>query len=462
MRTDILVVDDEAEVRAAIAGILEDEGYKPRLAANSDEALAAVQRRMPGLVLLDIWLEGSRKDGMALLDDLKVVDATLPIVMISGHGTIETAVAAIKKGAYDFLEKPFQADRLLVLIGRALEAARLRRENAELAKRAGGPWDLIGRSAVIQHVRTIIQRAAPSNSRLLIVGPPGSGKEVIARQVHARSRRADGPFVVVPCATLTPERMDIELFGAESGFPMPEMPRRLGLFEQADGGTLLLDEIADLPLETQAKILRVLQDQGFTRPGGNNRVDVDVRVIAASAKDLNAEMAAGRVRSDLYYRLNVVPVPVAGLGERRQDIPLLVDYFMERGAQAAGLPPRRIADDTMTLLQAAEWPGNVRQLRNVIEWMLIMAPGETAQPIGIDGLPPEFAQQTTAALNPNGNGELMTLGLREARVHFERRYLQAQLDRFGGNISRTASFVGMERSALHRKLKSLNIHGGAD
>ncbi|WGF86327.1 nitrogen assimilation response regulator NtrX [Marinivivus vitaminiproducens] len=458
MKTDILVVDDESEVRDAIAGILEDEGYKPRLAANSDEAFLAVQRRVPGLVLLDIWLEGSRKDGMALLEDLKAIDPTLPILMISGHGTIETAVTAIKKGAYDFLEKPFQADRLLVLINRAIEAARLKRENIELAKRAGGPFELIGRSPAMQQVRTLIARAAPTNSRLLLTGPPGSGKEVVARQVHARSRRSEGPFIVVSAATMTGDRMETELFGAEAGYPTPDRPRQLGLFEQAHGGTILLDEVADMPQEAQAKILRVLQEQSFIRPGGQNRVDVDVRVLAASNRDLQAEMTAGRFRSDLFYRLNVVPIPVPSLAERRLDIPLLAEHFMERAASVAGLPSRKVSDDTMTLLQAADWPGNVRQLRNVIEWMLIMAPGEVRDPIGVDGLPPEFAQQTTADLNPNANGELMTLGLREARVHFERRYLQAQLDRFGGNISRTASFVGMERSALHRKLKSLNIH----
>ena len=459
MSTDILIVDDEPGIREAIAAILEDEGYTPREAAEGNAALAAVAARMPGLVLLDIWLEGSRLDGLEVLEVLRRSHPELPVVVISGHGTIETAVSAIKMGAYDFLEKPFKADRLLLVIQRAIEAARLRRENAELRQRAGGELVLIGGSPAIQAVRDAVTRVAPTGSRVLISGPPGSGKEVVARLIHARSKRVDGPFVVLNAATMAPERMEVELFGCEAGHEGPDRSRRLGTFERAHGGTLLLDEVADMPLETQGKILRVLQEQSFVRPGGEQRVEVDVRVIAATNRDLRAEMAAGRFREELYYRLNVVPVRVPALAERRQDIPRLAEHLMAQAAAAAGLPPRPIAEETMALLQAGDWPGNVRQLRNAIEWMLIMAPGDPKSPIGLDGLPPQRGDGDNGlGLRPVAGGELMVLPLREAREQFERAYLQAQLERFGGNVSRTASFVGMERSALHRKLRSLSIH----
>jgi two-component system, NtrC family, nitrogen regulation response regulator NtrX len=458
MSKDILIVDDEPAIRDVIGAILEDEGYRPRQAADADVALEAVASRAPSLVLLDIWLEGSRLDGLEILDILHRDHPDLPVVVFSGHGTIETAVAAIKKGAYDFLEKPFKADRLLVSVARALEAARLRRENAELRLKAGADMELVGTSTAIHRVREAIDRVAPTGSRVMLSGPPGVGKELAARLIHARSRRAEGAFVVLNCATMAPERLEVELFGCEAGHQGPDRPRLIGTYERADGGTLLLDEVADMPLETQGKILRVLQVQNFIRPGGNHRVEVDVRVIAATNRDLQAEMAAGRFREDLFYRLNVVPIRIPPLSERRQDIPALAEYFMARAAEASGLPPRPIGEEAMTLLQAAAWPGNVRQLRNVVEWMLIMAPGDTRSPIGLDGLPPDFAENTTAGLNPAANGELVTLPLREAREHFERAYLQAQLERFGGNISRTAHFVGMERSALHRKLKSLSLH----
>jgi two-component system, NtrC family, nitrogen regulation response regulator NtrX len=458
MSKDILIVDDEAAIREVIGAILEDEGYRPRQAADADAALEALGQRSPALVLLDIWLEGSRLDGLQILDHIHERHAEVPVVVFSGHGTIETAVAAIKKGAYDFLEKPFTSERLLVSVARAIEAGQLRRENAELRVRAGGDLELAGLSTAIHRVREAIGRVAPTGSRVLISGPPGVGKEVVARLIHARSRRAERPFLVLNAATMAPERMEVELFGCEAGYLGPDRPRQIGTFERADGGTLLLDEVADMPLETQGKILRVLQVQSFNRLGGDHRVDVDVRVLAATNRDLQAEMAAGRFREDLYYRLNVVPVRVPPLSERRQDIPVLAEHFMTRAAEASGLPPRRIGEEAMTLLQAATWPGNVRQLRNVVEWMLIMAPGDGGQAIGVDGLPPDCAETTTAAMHPAANGELVTLPLREAREHFERAYLQAQLDRFGGNISRTAHFVGMERSALHRKLKSLNLH----
>ncbi|MGH6943731.1 MAG: sigma-54-dependent transcriptional regulator, partial [Geminicoccaceae bacterium] len=455
---DILIVDDEPEVRQAIAVILGDEGYGARHAADGQSALAEIEARPPSLVLLDIWLEGSKLDGLEVLDRVQRSHPDVPVIVISGHGTIETAVNAIKKGAYDFLEKPFNADRLLVLIERAREAAKLKRENAELKLKLGDDRDLIGRSPAIQHVRNAIQRVALTGSRVLITGAPGVGKEVVARMVHASSRRAEAPFVVINAATMAPERMEVELFGCEADFLGPERPRQLGTFERAHGGTLLLDEVADMPLETQGKILRVLQEQSFVRLGGQRRIEVDVRVIASTNRDLTTEIAAGRFREDLFYRLNVVPIRVPPLSERRPDIPMLAEYFMARAAETAGLAPRRLSAEALALLQSSDWPGNVRQLRNVMEWLLIMAPGDHKAEIGVESLPPEFVEAATAGLSPASNGELMVLPIREAREHFERAYLQAQLERFSGNISRTAGFVGMERSALHRKLKSLNIH----
>ena len=457
MAHDILIVDDEADIRMLISGILNDEGMKTREAADADQALAAVAARRPSLVILDIWLQGSRLDGLQILDELKRDHAEVPVVMISGHGNIETAVAAIKKGAYDFIEKPFKADRLLLLVERAIEAARLRRENRELRLRAGPEMELIGRSVIVNQLRNSIDKVAPTGSRVLVSGPPGSGKEVVARMLHARSRRADGPFVALNCATMRPERLEVELFGTEH--PVDGGARKVGTFEQAHGGTLFLDEVADMPLETQGKIVRVLQEQTFERVGGTTRVEVDVRVIASTNRDLSAEIEAGRFRQDLFYRLAVVPLKVPPLRDRREDIPALARYFMDRTAGAAGLPARQFGEDAMAALQAYEWPGNVRQLRNVVEWLLIMVSGDPQEPVRADMLPPEIGAITPTVLKWEKGGEIMGLPLREAREVFEREYLLAQVTRFGGNISRTAAFVGMERSALHRKLKSLGVHG---
>ncbi|PWC55611.1 sigma-54 dependent transcriptional regulator [Azospirillum sp. TSO22-1] len=457
MAHDILIVDDESDIRMLIAGILNDEGIKTREAANADEAFTQVAARRPNLVILDIWLQGSRLDGLQILEQLMRDHPNLPVIMISGHGTIETAVSAIKIGAYDFIEKPFKADRLLLMVERAIEAARLRRENEELRLRAGGEVELIGRSSSITHVRQSIEKVAPTGSRVLITGPAGSGKEVVARQLHQRSRRNTGPFVGLNCATMRPDRLEIELFGTEGG--IDGGGRKIGTFEQAHGGTLLLDEVADMPLETQGKIVRALQEQTFERVGGGHRVEVDVRVIATSNRDLQAEIENGRFRQDLFYRLAVVPIRVPALAERREDIPLLAKHFMVRSAEAAGLPAREFGEDAMAALQAYDWPGNVRQLRNVVDWLLIMAQGDHKEPIRADMLPPEIGAITPTVLKWDKGGEIMGLPLREAREVFEREYLLAQVTRFGGNISRTAAFVGMERSALHRKLKSLGVHG---
>ncbi|MGH7097531.1 MAG: sigma-54-dependent transcriptional regulator [Stellaceae bacterium] len=457
MAHDILIVDDEADIRMLIADILKDEGYATREAANSNEALAAIRGRQPALALLDIWLRESELDGIEILKRLRAEMPWVPVVMISGHGTIETAVEAIKIGAYDFLEKPFKADRLLLIVARAIEAAQLRRENEELKLRAGGEIDLVGASPAANQLRQQIERVAPTGSRVFVTGPPGAGKEVVARLLHTRSRRGKGSFVPVNCATMRPERLETELFGSEAGGD--GAPRKIGTFERAHGGTLFLDEVADMPLETQGKIVRVLQEQTFERVGGTHRVDVDVRVLASSNRDLSAEIAAGRFREDLFYRLSVVPIRVPPLRERREDIPLLARHFMARGAEATRLSPREFGEDAMAALQAHTWPGNVRQLRNVVEWLLIMAPGETKEPVRADMLPNEITAIAPTVVKWDKGGEIMTLPLRDAREVFEREYLLAQVTRFGGNISRTAAFVGMERSALHRKLKSLGVFG---
>jgi len=457
MAHDILIVDDEADIRMLIAGVLKDEGYATREAGDSGEALAAIQTRQPTLVILDIWLQGSELDGIAILRQLRAEMPSVPVVMISGHGTIETAVEAIKIGAYDFIEKPFKADRLLLLVARAIEAAQLRRENAELKLRAGGELDLVGGSPVINQLRQQIERVAPTGSRVLISGAPGSGKEVVGRLLHARSRRAQGPFVPVNCATMRPDRLEIELFGCEASNNGES--RKVGTFERAHGGTLFLDEVADMPLETQGKIVRALQEQTFERVGGSRRVEVDVRVVAASNRELSAEIAAGRFREDLFYRLNVVPIRVPPLRDRREDIPLLARHFMARGAEAARLSPRDFGEDALAALQAYTWPGNVRQLRNVIDWLLIMAPEDGGEAVHADMLPNEITAIAPTVVKWDKGSEIMTLPLRDAREVFEREYLLAQVTRFGGNISRTAAFVGMERSALHRKLKSLGVFG---
>jgi two-component system nitrogen regulation response regulator NtrX len=458
MAHDILIVDDEPDIRMLVTGILRDEGYETREAADSDQALAVFRARRPSLVILDVWLQGSKLDGLQILEAMHREEPVVPVVMISGHGTIETAVQAIQQGAYDFIEKPFKADRLLLVVRRAIEAAQLKRENSELRLRAGAEAEMVGASHVIRELRAAIEKVAPTGSRVLITGPAGAGKEVVARMIHTRSRRADGPFMVLNCATLNPGRLEDELFGVEAGPDPLAQPRRAGTLEHAHGGTLLLDEVADMPLETQGKIVRVLQDQSFERIGGATRVKVDVRVIATTNRDLAAEIAAGRFREDLFYRLNVVPLRVPSLRERRDDIPLLARHFLARSAETSGLPLRDLAEDALAVLQAYDWPGNVRQLRNLMDWLLIMAPGEAKEPIRAEHLPPDIGAAAPPVLRPDRSGEIMALPLRDARELFEKQYLLAQLNRFGGNISRTASFVGMERSALHRKLKSLGVN----
>jgi len=454
MTSDVLIVEDEDDIRAMISGILEDEGYEVREAATSQKALELVKTRKPNLVVLDVWLKGSEMDGIELLDALKGRHSNLPVIVISGHGTVETAVSAIRKGAFDYIVKPFKAEKLIVTATRALENARLRQENEELKGKAVNVDTLVGTSAPIAQLRQKIGRIAATNSRVLITGASGTGKELLARLLHGQSNRSDGPFKAVNAASMVPERVEEELFGVDSNGT--DRSQKTGLLERAHNGTLYLDEVADMPLETQGKLLRLLVEQRFNRVGGEDDVQVDVRVITSSSRDLTNEVAIGKFREDLFHRLNVMPLHAPKLSERREDIPALVEHFIGQLAASTGLPARKIGDDAMAALQAHDWPGNVRQLRNNVERLLILATGEPTQPITLATLPKEVSV-VRSGKDSSDNDKIIAMPLRDAREHFEREYLQAQIDRFGGNISRTASFVGMERSALHRKLKSLGL-----
>jgi two-component system, NtrC family, nitrogen regulation response regulator NtrX len=451
MALDILIVDDERDIRELVAGVLSDEGYGCRLAADSTSALAAIDERRPSLVLLDVWLHGSPMDGLEVLDEIKKREPELPVIIFSGHGNIDTAVSAISRGAMDFLEKPFEAERLLLLVERATETERLRRENAQLRQGFSMAEEFTGNSSAINQVRATLKRVANTGSRLLITGPAGSGKEVAARLLHSWSPRAQSPFITVNSARITPERFEQELFGEEVDGKLV----RAGLLEMADGGTLFLDEVSDMPASSQARILRVLTEQSFARVGGHRQLRVDVRVVSSSSRPLEKEIAERRFREDLYYRLNVVPVAIPSLTDRRDDIPPLVDHFFARYASEQGVSPPAISPEAMAAMQSYDWPGNVRQLRNVVERTVILAPRDRLARIDADMLPSEIV--ATPIGGDSGSSALMGVPLREARENFEREYLKVQIRRFSGNISKTASFIGMERSALHRKLKLLGM-----
>ncbi|EDZ46803.1 sigma-54-dependent transcriptional regulator [Leisingera daeponensis] len=448
--SDILIVDDERDIRELISDILEDEGYATRKAGSSDECMARLEEAKPALMILDIWLKDSQMDGIDILKTVKRDTPDIPVVIISGHGNIEIAVAAIKQGAYDFIEKPFNIDQLMVVIRRAMETSRLRRENSDLKRKETGPADMIGTSAAFRTLLGQLDKVTKSNGRVMLTGPAGSGKEIAARYIHANSNRASAPFITVNCASIEPDRMEDVLFGRESS----ERGVEPGLLEQAHGGVVFFDEVADMPLGTQSKILRVLVDQQFQRVGGSDKIRVDLRVVSSTNRDLDAEIDAGTFRQELYHRLNVVPVAVPSLADRREDIPLLANYFISQFNEAQGLPLRELTEEAVALMQTMPWPGNVRQLKNLVERVLIL--GDGSGPIEAKDLPRE-EEKTEEEGRVVLSGALATLPLREAREAFEREYLLTQINRFGGNISRTASFVGMERSALHRKLKSLGV-----
>ena len=448
--SDILIVDDELDIRELISDILEDEGYATRLAGNSDDAMTAVNTEPPALMILDIWLKDSRMDGIDILKAVKTDYPDVPVVIISGHGNIEIAVAAIKQGAYDFIEKPFNIDQLLVVIRRAMETSRLRHENQLLRHQDDSQAEMIGGSTAFRNMVSQLDKVTKSNGRVMLTGPAGGGKEVAARYIHSNSNRSNAPFVTVNCAGVAPERMEEVLFGRET----PERGIEPGLLEQAHSGIIYFDEVADMPVGTQSKILRVLVDQQFLRVGGNDNVTVDLRVISSTNKDLEQAIEAETFRQELFHRLNVVPIQVPPLEKRSEDIPVLADHFISEFNSAQGLPKRELSEDASALLQTMIWPGNVRQLKNIVERVLIL--GDGSGPIEAHELP--GLEETK---NDEGrvilSGALAALPLREARESFEREYLLTQINRFGGNISRTANFVGMERSALHRKLKSLGV-----
>jgi len=449
--SDILVVDDERDIRELICDILEDEGFSTRMASNSNECMAELNKEPPGMMILDIWLKDSNMDGIDILSHVKRDNPDVPVVIISGHGNIEIAVAAIKQGAFDFIEKPFNIDQLLVVIRRAMEVSRLRRENSALRRQDGSVGEMVGAGAAFKALKSQLDKVTKSNGRVMLSGGPGSGKEISARYIHAHSDRAGAPFVTVSSASVAPEHMEEVLFGRES----VERGIEQGLLEQAHGGVIFFDEVADMPLGTQSKILRVLVDQSFTRVGGTSKVRVDLRVISSTTRDLKSEIAAGNFREELYHRLNVVPIEVPSLEERREDIPELARHFIERFNREQGLPLRDLGQDAEAMLQTMRWPGNIRELRNVIERVLIL--GDGTGPIEAGDLPGQGGGAESGEEQISLSPGLTTLPLREARELFERHYLMAQINRFGGNISRTANFVGMERSALHRKLKSLGV-----
>ena len=456
MANDILIVDDEADICKLIAGILDDEGYETREANSSSEAFTAIESRQPGLIILDVWLQNSQYDGLQMLEIIRRDNPDQQVVMISGHATFDMAVRATKMGAYDFLTKPFKSEVLLHTISRALEDARLRRENRALQKQVGGPIvDLTGESPAVTQLRQSLEKVAPTDSRVLITGSPGSGKSVVAQLLHERSNRKGSPFVVMNCAGLEPDRLEPALFGVEA---TTQTARRVGVLEQAHRGTLLLDEVADMPMETQAKIVRVLHKPRFNRLGGEGWVEVDVRVIATTNRDLKREIDAGLFREDLYYRLNVVPMMVPPLSVRRADIPALARELMDRAATAKGRSPRQLSEEALIALQAYEWPGNVWELVNVIERLLLPNTGDPDAPVRADAVAEAIGGGSPEFLRSDASLGIMNQPLREAREDFERQYLAFHLARFGGNISRTAGFVGMDRAALHRKLKGLGVH----
>lgn len=457
MTTEILIVDDEADIRGMLHGILQDEGYATRMAANSQQAYAQLDEKgPPDLVILDIWLQHSEDDGLGILANIKKKYPFIPVIMISGHGTIETAVSAIKQGAYDFIEKPFKADRILLMIERALEAMRLKRENESLKQKVEGPAELIGDSPVMTALRQNLARVAQTNSRVFLTGAPGTGKDIAARAIHRLSKRADGPFMAINCAILRPESLEEELFGVEGSGS--ESADKKGVLESAHGGTLFLDEVADMPLETQGKIVRVLQEQKIQRVGGQKQIEIDVRVIASTNRDLESLIAEGKFRQDLFYRLNVVPIAMPPLSDHKKDISALASHFAQILSRQSGMAPCSFSEEALLAMQAYDWPGNVRQLRNVVEWIMIMGGG--GSDVTIDNLPPELRHHLSAGIPGNGEDlsqDLIKLPLREAREAFEKNYLASQIKRFGGNVSKTAQFVEMERSALHRKLKQLGL-----
>ena len=445
----ILIIDDERAIQATLKGVLEDEGYRVSVVGSAAEALAGLADEAPDLIFLDIWMPGM--DGLEALAEIKQRQPESAVVMISGHGTIETAVKATKLGAYDFIEKPLSLEKTLLAAVRALEHSRLERENRALRERLDRGQELVGKSALIDELRAQIAVAAPTNGRVLIHGENGAGKELVARAIHTRSARREGPFVEVNCAAIPEELIESELFGHERGAFTGAVARHRGKFETANGGTLFLDEIGDMSLKTQAKVLRALEEQAFERVGGKETIRVDVRVLAASNQDLQEQIAQGRFREDLFYRLNVIPIEVPPLRRRKEDLPILVEHFTSLFSAENGKRLKTMSVEALAYFLAYDWPGNVRELRNMVERLVIMAPRDV---IGPEDLPPPLRPKET----PTGADEVQReKTLKEARDAFERAFILAELRAHEGNVTRTAEKLGIERSHLYRKLKGYGI-----
>lgn len=457
MSLDVLIIDDENDICDLISDIIKDEGYNPTIANNSKDAIEAISQRLPKAVILDIWLKNSQLDGLGILELIKKKHHNLPVIMISGHGNIETAISSIKLGAYDYIEKPFNEDKLLLLLKRAIEAAKLQDENNQLKQTGVFESHLIGNSQAVLNLKSTILKLSQANSRVLISGPSGCGKEVIARNIHNNSQRKEFPFVALNCKSISAGQVNKELFGYDDYKDMDSSSQKIGVFEKAHGGTLFVDDVSEMSLDMQARFLKTIQEEGFIRTNSDKFIKVNVRIIASTTRDLAQEIKEGNFREDLYYRLNVFPVKVPALKSRKEDLVPLIDYFLKRCAQLLRLPTRIINEDAVAMMQLYDWPGNVRQLKNIIEKMLIMAPDDIKAAITSDMLPAEIIAENSLTQRPENNADIMGLPLREARAVFEKQYLLAQIDRFGGNISKTACFIGMERSAFHRKLKLLNI-----
>jgi len=452
MTNEILVVDDNADIRQLISGILKDKGFVVRLAANYDQALLEINKKLPDVAVIDVKLDKGDNDGIELLVHIKKIGENVPVIMISGHANVQMAVDSLKLGAFEFIQKPFSSERLINFINRAIENVELKKDNIALENKLFHSYDIIGKSQSIEKIKNLINKLKNAESRIFISGPAGSGKELVARQIHKQSLRSKRPFVVVNGALLNPEKYELELFGSENS----NETINYGFFEKAKGGTLLIDEVTEIPLETQAKILRVLIDQKFSRVNGSKEVNVNVRIISTSSKNVRAEVDKGNFREDLYHRLNVVPIFLPPLKDRSEDIPSLLNYFSKKIAELNGINETKL-DTNFDLFYKYDWPGNVRELRNLVERISILSLNEKVN--NINQLVQDSLFQKNTSPDSDSYESVLTYPLKEAREKFEKNYLTSQLKKYKGNISKTAEFIGMERSALHRKLKSLGIKG---
>ena len=452
MRDEILIVDDNADIRLLISDILKNKGFSVRIAANFDQALAEINKKLPDVAIVDVKLDKGDNDGIDLLTRIKKIDDDVPVIMISGHANVQMAVDSLKLGAFEFMQKPFSSERLLNFINRAIENIELKKEKYVLESKLFQSYDIVGRSQTIEKIKNLITKLGNTESRVFISGPAGSGKELVARQIHKKSHRSTNPFVVVNGALLNPDKYELELFGSEN----LDGSINYGFFEKAKDGTLLIDEVSEIPLETQAKILRVLIDQKFRRVNGIKEINVNVRIISTSSKTIREEVDKGNFREDLYHRLNVVPIFIPALKDRLEDIPLLLNYFTKKISELNGIGETKL-DSNVDLFYQYDWPGNVRELRNFVERISILSVNENKT--NINSLVQDALSQKSLQKKSNSYDNILSFPLKEAREKFEKDYLTSQLKKYKGNISKTAEFVGMERSALHRKLKTLGIKG---